>query len=234
MGAPQRAPAISELFGPFDVGAAQVAPDESHIAELHDDERPPTASMVPRRQGEYASGRVCARAAMHQLGLVAASITRTIDGTPVWPTGVTGSISHTRDTCIAVAARQDGGGPEAVGVDVEIIDRVHGAVERRILVDDERRWIEQLDGTARRLAPAAVFATKEAFYKAQHQLSGRFLGFDVLSVELVGVGPDGADEVRLVSQSPLVPPMLVARTIARILVTDQHVIAAVAIGPAIP
>ena len=133
-----------------------------------------------------------------------------------------------------MAARQGRGGLEAVGVDVEVIDRVHGAVERRILVDDERRWIELLDGPARRLAPAAVFATKEAFYKAQHQLSGRFLGFDVLSVELVGVGPHGADEVRLASQSPLVSPALVARTSARILVADEHVIAAVAMGPAVP
>src|SRR5687768_5342608 len=54
-------------------------------------------SAVPKRQAHYRAGRYCAMKAMSALdaGFATHPVDRAVDGAPVWPRGVVGSITHT-------------------------------------------------------------------------------------------------------------------------------------------
>ncbi|HEX2760306.1 MAG TPA: hypothetical protein VHM27_07320, partial [Rhizomicrobium sp.] len=87
---------------------------------------PPENALVekaaPKRRREFALGRACARAALEKLGHGGAVIGRGSNGAPLWPQGITGSITHTRDYAAAVVgeARHFSG----IGVDAERVGGV--------------------------------------------------------------------------------------------------------------
>ncbi|MGB3771832.1 MAG: 4'-phosphopantetheinyl transferase [Rhodococcus sp. (in: high G+C Gram-positive bacteria)] len=140
-------------------------PLEAHLVE----------KAVDKRKREFTSARHCARLAMGRLGLEPSPIMRGDMGSPVWPSGVVGSLTHCdgyRAAAVgyALAVR-------SVGIDAEphetLPDGVLGAVslaaERDVLAsrtDDEVHWDKLL------------FCAKEATYKAWYPLTGRWLGFE--------------------------------------------------------
>lgn len=179
MDGPGRSPEIEALYGTVAVRAYAASVSAACIDELHPDERAAIEAMIASRQAEFATARACARSALADLGVIA-PVCRGTGGEPVWPQGVTGSISHTRGFCVAVATAD----PQSVGIDVEEVDRMSAAVERRVLVDAERAELDGLDETARRARVATIFAAKEAFYKAHYTLDPRYLGFDAVTVSV--------------------------------------------------
>ena len=61
------------------------------------------------------------------------------DRSPIWPEGVVGCITHTRDYCAAVVARTDG--PHAlrgIGVDIETPGRITDAIALKTFTEEER------------------------------------------------------------------------------------------------
>src|SRR5437588_389954 len=76
---------------------------------------------VAERRQLFALGRAAARDALGELGFAPVAIGRGEGGEPLWPAGVVGSISHSRQVAVAVAGlRQDYVG---LGVDVEGLSR---------------------------------------------------------------------------------------------------------------
>ena len=80
-------------------------------------ERAAIAHAIPRRQREFAAGRSAARDAVVKLGSPASAIPCAPDRSPVWPDGIVGSITHTRQTCVAIAGRRER--VFAMGIDIE-------------------------------------------------------------------------------------------------------------------
>lgn len=85
--------------------------------ELYPEELVAVGHAVPKRQREFATGRVNARRAMSRIGEPAAPIPSGADRAPVWPAHLTGSISHTDDACVAVVARRSNAA--SLGIDLE-------------------------------------------------------------------------------------------------------------------
>src|SRR5208282_5779110 len=54
---------------------------------------------VPKRAQEFAAGRVCARRALAELGVVDFPLRVGEDREPLWPEGTVGSITHTTGFC---------------------------------------------------------------------------------------------------------------------------------------
>lgn len=136
-------------------------------------------SFAPNRRDSFVAGRACARAALQELTGIDSPVPRSNNRSPVWPSGITGSITHTDGFVASVVAREFVG---AVGIDAERIERTGRDVSRRILTDDEIERVHDSAHPAR--AAMSVFSAKEAFYKAQFQLTGAWVGFhDVTSVE---------------------------------------------------
>jgi len=174
--------------------------------------------MVDARQAEFATARACARTSLADLGIHAA-IPRRDGGSPQWPPGTIGSISHTRGYCLAVGSTD----AVSIGVDVEEVSRMKPAVERRILIDAERQVGVGLDDRARQRFVATGFAAKEAFYKAHYEVDARYLGFDAVHVTVadqqVAFGPASGD----------VDERVLAGTTGRFLIEQGRVIVGVTI-----
>src|SRR4029079_7138576 len=73
---------------------------------------------VEKRRREFFAGRFYARAAMAQLGMNPIPIAVLPSRAPDWPRGLTGSISHSEDVCVAVVAAHSAFA--GVGIDIEL------------------------------------------------------------------------------------------------------------------
>jgi enterobactin synthetase component D len=138
---------------------------------------PEVARAMPKRRAEFAAGRRCARAALHAAGGPAdADIAIGPLRAPVWPPGFVGSITHAAG--IAAAAVAPASRSRALGIDLE---RIIGPGD-----------VERLAPTLARpdeltLAPlTALFAAKEALFKALAPRVGRYFDF----LDVAAVTPD--------------------------------------------
>ena len=127
---------------------------------------------VPGRLAEFARGRSAARAALRGLGVAAVAIPMQADRSPLWPDGVTGSISHCAGACLAIAGRRTD--LAGLGLDVEPAAPLDRDLWPVILRPEEMATAD----------PLAVFVAKEAAYKAQYALTGVLFDFQTLSVDL--------------------------------------------------
>jgi 4'-phosphopantetheinyl transferase EntD len=119
---------------------------------------------VAKRQREFALGRMCARSALEKLGHGSAVIGRGANGAPLWPQGITGSITHTKGYAAAVVGelRHFSG----IGVDAERMGGVTQDLWPRLFDDTERDHLMDLDEPERDNAATLIFSAKEACYKA--------------------------------------------------------------------
>lgn len=143
-------------------------------------EAPAVARAIPRRVAEFAAGRAAARAALAAAGLPRAAIPMGQDRAPIWPEGATGSITHSRDYALAVAA------PAArfrgLGLDVEPDQPLPHDVLDEICDSDECAWIA---GQVQPLRWARlIFVAKEAAYKCQYPASRTLFGFEAMTVRV--------------------------------------------------
>lgn len=145
-----------------------------HPAELRF--LPPGA--VEGRRREFATGRACARSALAALGTPASGpLPRTARGTPVWPTGTLGSITHCDGYRAAVAARA--ADAMALGIDAERARPLSERATIAIATEWELRqlcMLQRVSGDALPW-PTLLFSAKEAVYKAWHRHARRPLSF---------------------------------------------------------
>ena len=87
--------------------------------ELYFEEQGLVSGASPSRVAEFAAGRFCARHALARLGFSRFPLLKGLDGAPVWPPNVVGSITHSGGYCAAAAGfRSQFGG---IGIDAEVI-----------------------------------------------------------------------------------------------------------------
>lgn len=137
---------------------------------------------TPARSSEFLWGRKAAADALAAAGCVNAAslyIGRDSFGAPQWPTGWIGSITHSKGSYVAIAARADD--YLSIGVDIEMFrgGEMDRAIGRICLVDADDKSTY----------PTLIFSAKEAIYKACHPLIGGNLWFTDFTVS--HVDPDG-------------------------------------------
>lgn len=137
-----------------------------------------------KRRAEFRAGRHCARRVLQALGMEEEHvILRGPEGEPVWPVGVSGSISHTAGACLAMGARQKH--MVAVGVDVEKHRPLKPGVFERMATSAEQVRLGLLAAGAGGVCfDAVLFSIKEAVYKAYFPVARQWLGFMDVDVEL--------------------------------------------------
>ena len=139
-----------------------------HRESLLPEERLALANVGTVRADAYSSGRRVAHEALRGINIDGCAIGKR-GRVPVWPSGVVGSITHSRALAIAVVARRKRFA--ALGVDVEPFGRISRRVAERVLSERERSRL--VDDSWRTL----LFSAKEAVYKALNPLTGEFLAF---------------------------------------------------------
>ena len=146
---------------------ARVAGDASAWVEAFEWPTELTDAAATRR-ADFLMGRLAAVEALRRLG-AEGSVGRSADGAPLWPEGITGSLTHHSGVAAAVVGRGVG------GLGIDICPRLDGdrlrAVVRQCLTDTEREtW-------AGEEAATVAFAAKESIYKAAYPRAQRFIGF---------------------------------------------------------
>lgn len=164
---------------PPDICVAETTGDFGH---LRDAEREYFASAVLKRVREATTARSCARLALKRLYLREPELTEPptelvfvprADGSPAWPAGVVGSMTHCvgyRAAAVGLAKRYAG-----VGIDVEPAVPLSAAVQELIVRDEERRF-------AFGVYSKVLFSAKEAALKTWYPLG--FHGFDVSDISV--------------------------------------------------
>jgi 4'-phosphopantetheinyl transferase EntD len=133
------------------------------------------------RAAEFAAGRLCARSALRELGIIDFPLQVAPDRHPLWPPSVVGSITHTDGFCAAAVA--DRRRLLGIGIDTEVVAPMSQRLRARICVPAESDWLGSLPEADRAAAAMLIFSAKEAFYKCQYPLVGERLGFGDLYVE---------------------------------------------------
>ena len=163
--------ATAESFGPEPPPGRELFPAEEAVVR--------TADL--RRRAEFAAGRFCAHQALAGLGLPAAPVLAGRAGEPLWPAGVTGSITHCAGyRACAVARTTDVAG---VGIDAEPDAGLPPGLVESLACGAEQAWIARLGAQAPTVAwDRLLFSAKEAVGKLRYPLTGRWPGFDEVAV----------------------------------------------------
>jgi len=204
--------------------------DDVDVGILPADERRAIAAAVPSRQAEFATVRVCARAALADLqpggGIAAPPILPGPDRAPVWPAGIVGSMTHCDGYRAAAVARA--ATVASIGIDAEphaplpddVVDLVaHGGEYskiRRLAVDDPTVAWDRL-----------LFSIKESVFKAWFPLTRQWLGFEQVCVE---IDPrTSAFEAHFRVPGPVVGGRRVAQLHGRYVTGDELMLTAVTV-----
>jgi 4'-phosphopantetheinyl transferase EntD len=172
---------IEEILPPA-VAAAEEFGDRPD-AVLFPAERALIGRAVETRRREFATARACARAALARLGEPPVAIGRGERGSPGWPPGIVGSITHCAGYRAAAVARSTE--VLAIGLDAEPDQPLPDGVLGAISLAAERVSLLELA----RSAPGPnwdrmLFCAKESVYKAWFPLTGRWLGFEQAHITL--------------------------------------------------
>lgn len=219
-------PGVQVGAGPVDPGA---------LAALHPAERAAVEGSVPKRQDEFATGRVLARGVLARLGCADTALLPHADRSPCWPAGVTGSISHTDGLAIVVAAGLST--TPGLGVDAEEDTPLERELWPLILRDRERTLVERT-GTSeleRRRLAKLIFCIKEAVYKCQYPLTR--VMFDFPEVELErwegAHAGDGTFAARILHPSRTGDPRLSRALEGLFFRADRWIVSALALAPCV-
>lgn len=116
-----------------------------------------------KRRANWTRGRVAARIALGKLGTDQGAVRRGNAGEPIWPHGISGSITHCAPWSVAAVTES----PDSVfvGIDLEDTRRIQEfGIESVVCRPTEREWIHEGSNSLQRLC--MIFSAKEALYKS--------------------------------------------------------------------
>ena len=121
--------------------------------------------LSKKRNQEYLLGRLAIKEALCSLGYPPTWIERDpLTKTPVWPKGITGSLSHSSGLALAVVS--DSTPILGLGVDLEKTNRtIDPRIERHICTQDESEDLHSLHPENHTLRLLLTFSAKESLYK---------------------------------------------------------------------
>jgi 4'-phosphopantetheinyl transferase EntD len=159
-------------------GVALGQGDATHPPNLWPGEVLPGA--IPARLSEFSAGRSAARAAMLALGHAPKAIPMAADRAPIWPQGLTGSISHCAGACFALVGKTSH--YQGLGVDLEPKLPLPFDLWPTILRPEELHALASLPQDQATIRALQIFTAKEAAYKAQYPITGQLFDFQTLKI----------------------------------------------------
>lgn len=163
---------LADLVPPF-VSAVETREDRVDV-ELFPEEELALGQAVEKRRREFVTGRACAREALAGLGLPPSPIGSGAKGEPLWPPGVTGSITHCEGYRASAVARSSSA--LMLGIDAERNAPLREGVWEQVAHGRERE-LRDGDSDGGHHLDAVLFSAKEAIFKAWYPLTRRWLGF---------------------------------------------------------
>jgi 4'-phosphopantetheinyl transferase EntD len=157
------------------------------------------ARAVEGRRREFVTARRCAREALGRLGYPPTAIRPGPKREPVWPAGVTGTITHCKGYRAAAVAPLSV--LRSLGIDAEPHGPLPDGVEETVTVAAERDMLARLDSRDGVHWGRVLFSAKESVYKAWYPVARRWLGFE--DAELTIDPAAGRFTARILIDGPL-------------------------------
>jgi phosphopantetheine--protein transferase-like protein len=132
-------------------------------------------NAVAKRQNEFSAGRLCARRALNRLGIKKCKLIKRPDGSASWPDGISGAISHNDTWCGAAVASNNY--VMGIGFDIETIERMSTAFAKKILAEEEEKWVTASHDKELKKWVALMFSAKESVYKCLFPIFKKRIGY---------------------------------------------------------
>ncbi|WP_444998565.1 4'-phosphopantetheinyl transferase family protein [Aliikangiella sp. IMCC44359] len=139
-------------------------------------------NAVTKRKAEYLAGRYTAISALAEIGLWEKEIPTGEHRSPVWPSSVVGSISHTKSVAVSAVAYQTD--YAIVGIDAEnwLMEQTVEQIQKSILRQEEVGLLKRSTMDYVR-AFTLVFSAKESLFKALYPQVGHY--FDFMAAQII-------------------------------------------------
>ncbi|HTJ54296.1 MAG TPA: 4'-phosphopantetheinyl transferase superfamily protein [Nitrosospira sp.] len=161
--------------------ASSDTPKTQHV--LYPGESSLIKGASEKRERDFCAGRYCAHQVLGRLGYEGIPVLKDINGAPTWPMNIVGSISHSGEVAIAVAAYTEH--IRSLGVDIQ----EHGKPFPRDVLysffrSEEINAILKVQPTLISYHAYAIFSAKESVLKCCYTAFGYLLEFTDISIEM--------------------------------------------------
>jgi 4'-phosphopantetheinyl transferase EntD len=138
--------------------------------------------VTATRAREFAAGRLAARRAMEMLGHIGRPVLQGDDLAPVWPPGLTGSITHSDRDSLAVVTDD----PEilALGLALDPVTPLDPACWPICCTMTEMQWLASLGPSQRGHFARLIENAKTAVFKAHHERHAEALDFQQINLRI--------------------------------------------------
>ena len=152
---------------------------------------------MAKRQAEFLAGRLCARAALHRLDGLDCIPAIGEDRAPVWPTHISGSITHSTGHAAAIVGHKAQW--RGLGMDLENLLSLERAerLAGEILTVDELQRMGTVDREQIALLVTLTFSVKESLFKALYPIVGKRFYFE--HAEVLEWSDSGSVRLRLLT-----------------------------------
>jgi len=175
--------------------------DLSQFHALPAEEQALVNGAVDRRKADFGDSRWCAHQALKNFMDAHPPILRGPRGMPLFPQGISGSLTHTPTVSVRHCWRHPSWA--SVGIDVEVARPLPEGVFNTITsLGEQRRIHKVMRSEDLQLLDTVLFSAKEATYKTWFPLTHRFLDFDQADIDL---RPDGTFTSYLLARPVPVP-----------------------------
>lgn len=153
--------------------------------DLYEKEVEMITPAVAKRVAEFKTGRLLARRALNVFGIREWPLLADSQRCPIWPEGIVGSITHTKDFCaVVIGLKKDWA---AIGIDMEQSGRIQEKLWNMLFTEQEKDFLANLPLKEQSLWATCFFSAKEAFFKYQFPITRLRVSFK--PVELVVAEP---------------------------------------------
>ncbi len=155
-----------------------------------------------KRRAEYLAGRWCAQQALLQLGVTGIQVGIGDHRAPIWPNGILGTITHSKDIALAMVSKIEN--CRGIGADIEHFMSLDQEFKLRdyILNKSELAQFEILKSYIS-CPLTLIFSAKESIYKSLYPTVKKHFGFD--AAVLVGFNEECLWFTTTIDLSDLVP-----------------------------
>jgi 4'-phosphopantetheinyl transferase EntD len=162
------------LFSPSTV-VREIRSENIDESFLWPEEEKYLRNVSPKRRWDFVTGRKCAHLALDALGVEPIPVLSGDAKEPIWPQGIVGSITHSKDYAAAAVALKTE--MHSLGLDAETDEPLSERVLARIGNEDEINWVRGDKSINFRNSGKILFSAKEATFKAWYPMTHEWLGF---------------------------------------------------------
>ena len=142
-----------------------------------------TRAMSVKRRREFIAGRTAARLSMLHSGYQPSAILREPGGAPIWPNGVSGSLTH--NDRLAAAVIVDTSVSISIGIDLEENVPLPDELFNIVLTPSEYVGWSSLPNEEATTRAKIFFSAKEAVFKTDWPCHGEFLEFADIEISQI-------------------------------------------------